>query len=67
MLSTISAAALYTFWRASMRGVFARELRRVALQPRVERGHDAMAGGILRTQRVEQVRREVGQVVRLGP
>ena len=36
------------------------------LQARIERGHDAMPRGILRAQRLEQVRREIGQVVRLG-
>ncbi len=40
--------------------------RGLGLQARVERGTDAMARRILRTQRFQQMRREIRQIVRLG-
>ena len=49
--------------RRSVRCTSARGLR---LQPRIERGHEPVPPGILRAQRVEQMRREIGQVVRRG-
>ena len=41
-------------------------VRGLGLQARIERGDEAMLRGILRAQRLQQMRREVGQVVRLG-
>ncbi len=41
-------------------------LRGFGLQACVERGHRAVARGVLRAKRFEQMRREIGQVARLG-
>ena len=65
-LSTTSAAALCTCWRAMQFDVRLHGAAGLGLQARIERGAEAVLRGICRAQRLQQMRREIRQIVRLG-